>query len=357
MKHNIVVFFAIVLVWGLSSCSNLGSVVLPPDRLSYNKSLLTSDAEQTLLNIVRLRYTDPPYFLSVNNVVSQFSFGNDFNVNVANSAPPPSLLGSGSASVNYSESPTITYTPLQGEEYIHRLLTPVNLDVLYMLFRSGWSVHHIGRMVIQRFGEVENASLASRDMSGRIPIFKPFLKLIAVFRHLQNQNNVLIRKDKIDGVFAIRFTINNYELLNTKERAMLAQFNVSKRSPDLWLTTTSSREKNQVYVETRTVLGLLFYLSKGVDVPKKDIINKQARMTYYPDGTVFDWREVTHGMIHVLSSESKPTNASVSVFYRGSWFYIPEGDFSSKETLNLLGIVMGIYQGNIKSTLPVFTVS
>lgn len=347
----------IVLCLGLSSCSNLGSVVVPPDRLAYNRALLSSDDQQVLLNIVRLRYTDTPFFLSVNNVVSQFSFGSNYSLSVSNSSGPPALLGSGTGGFTYNEAPTITYTPLQGEDFINRLLTPVDLNVIYMLFRSGWSVHHVSRLVIQRFGSVENAVLASRAISGRIPEYKPFLTLVSVFRHLQDTNNMLIRKDLIDNVFAIRLTIPHYSKLTMHERKILSQFGVTADSPDMWLVTNAPTAKNQVYIETRTVIGLLNYLAKGVDVPANDVESKQVRMTCYPDGTFFNWHLVTKDMIRIRTSKAKPDNAYAAVMYRGSWFYVPETDFSSKETLNLLAIIMGIYQTKIQSSLPVFTVS
>ncbi len=350
-------FSVIVLALSVSSCSNLGSVVLPPDRLAYNRSLSNSNEEQVMLNIVRLRYTDPPFFLSINNIVSQFSFGSSYGVNVANSSGPPALMGSGNAGYSYSEAPTITYTPMQGEDFIDKLLTPVDLSVLYMLFRSGWSVHHVSRVVIERFGDVDNAVLASRAISGRIPHYKEFQEIVKVFRHLQDTENVLIRKDKIDDVFAIRVTIRRYPLLTPSERALLARYGVTARSPDLWLVSVMPTAKNQVYIETRTVMGLLYYLSKGVDVPECDIANKQVRNTYYPDGKIFDWHQVTKDMIRIRTSKTKPYNAYVAVLYRGSWFYVPETDFASKETLNLLAIIMGIYQTKIQTSLPVFTVS
>ncbi len=104
-------------------------------------------------------------------------------------------------------------------------------------------------------------------------------------------------------------------------------------------------------------MGLLNYLSKGVDVPEHDVSSKIVRMTQYPDGKPFDWHVITNGMIRVKTSRSKPMNAFVSVSYKGSWFFVSDDDFSSKETLHLLSIITGIYQGNVKSFLPVFTVS
>jgi hypothetical protein len=356
MKFRIV-FGMLVLALGISSCSNLGSVVLPPDRLAYNRALMNSESEQVLLNIVRLRYSDPAYFLSVNNVVSQFSFGSNYSVNVANAMGPPSLLGSGNAGYNYSESPTITYTPLQGEDFIDRLLTPVDLNVIHMLFRSGWSVFHVSRVIIQRFGNLDNASLASRAVSGRIPVYKPFLEIISVFRHMQQTSGITITKDMIDNVFAIRMTFTDYKQLTARERLVLSKVGVTASSPNLWLVTGEAKAINQIQIETRAVIGLLHYLSKGVDVPPEDIANKKVRLTYYPDGRMFDWHDVTNGVFRVRSSKSKPIDAYVAVTYRGSWFYVPSNDFETKETLELLGIIMGIYQTKIQSSLPVFTVS
>ena len=330
---------------------------MPPDRLAYNQSLVNSDEQQVLLNIVRLRYTDPPFFLSVNNVVSQFNFGSNYSINAANAGSPPALMGTANAAYSYSEAPTITYTPMQGEDFINKLLTPVDLTVVYMLLRSGWSVHHLASIVFQRFGTTQNAVLASREISARIPEYKKFVTIMDMFRHLQQANNLLIRKDLIDNVFAIRLTINDFKLVSPHDRAILAQFNVTAKSPDLWLTTTAYKAKNQVYIETRTVMSLLNFLSKGVSVPAHDIANHQVKMTYFSDGTLFNWHDVTKHIICIKSSRGKPENAFVSVNYRGSWFYVSETDFESKESLNLLAIIMGIYQTKLPVNLPVFTIS
>ena len=346
-----------ILTLNLSSCSNLGSVTLPPDRLAYNQSLTNSDEQQVLLNIVRLRYTDPPFFLTVNNIVSQFNFGSNYSVNVANSGSPPALLGTGNAAYSYSEAPTITYTPMQGEEFVNKLLTPVSLSVVYMSLRSGWSLHHCARLIFQRFGTVSNAVLASRLVSARMPEYKAFMRIMDMFRHLQDDNNLLIRKDLIDNEFAIRLTIKSFKRVSPADRAILAHYHVTAKSPDLWLTSSVYPGKNQVYIETRTVMSLLNYLSKGVDVPACDVANHQVKMTYYPNGAVFDWRTITRYIIRIRSSKAKPNNAFVAVAYRGSWFYVPENDFASKETLNLLAIIMGIYQTKVPTNFPVFTIS
>lgn len=331
--------------------------MLPPDRLSYNTALLNSDTEQQLLNIVRLRYTDSPFFLSVNNVVSQFSFGTDVSVNVNNQQPPPAIIGTGNAAFSYSEAPTITYTPLQGEEYITKLLTPIDLSVIYMMLRTGWSMNHVLRLAVQRFDGINNAVLASRPISSVVPEYKDFLRLGLVFLDMHHRSNLEFSPDNYQGKFAIKVKFRKYKYLTPKQRKILAKIGVSSQKPYFYMVQVPSKQKGYIYVETRTILGLLNYLSKGVDVPEYDIVNKQVRMTYNPDGTVFDWHDVVIGMVRIYSSSTKPDNAYAKVRYRGTWFYVDNSDFDTKETFNILSMIMGIYQGKIQSFLPVFTVS
>ncbi len=120
-----------------------------------------------------------------------------------------------------------------------------------------------------------------------------------------------------------------------------------------------SKIANSVFCHNRlvsNVLGIFNYL-EGVDLPTADVENKLVPMTYHHDGRPFDWRHVTIAMINVKTAQFQPTDAYASVRYRNHWFYIADCDFESKETLDLLAIITGIYQGNIKSYLPVFTVS
>ena len=347
-----------LILFILTSCSNIGSIELPIDRLGYNDALQYSDLQQELLNIVRLRYSDPPYFMSVNSIVSQFSYSRTGSFSVSNSsAPPPALLGTGSGDISFSESPTVTFTPLQGTEFVTKLMTPVDISVIYMLLRAGWGINHIFRPIIQEFGPIHNAVLASRVTSSRIPHYREFLALGAVFRKLQHAGTLDMRRDKVNGAFAIRFDITTFAGLSEKEKSLLAKISATPDSPHFWLVNKPSQKPDEVYIETRTVLGMLNYFSKGVDVPLDDIKNKQAPMTYEANGELFDWHKVTFGMLHVCTSPQKPVNAFVSVRYRKKWFYINNSDFESKETMNLIMIIMGIYQGKIEGFLPVFTVS
>jgi hypothetical protein len=55
-------------------------------------------------------------------------------------------------------------------------------------------------------------------------------------------------------------------------------------------------------------------------------------------GRTIDGRELTSGLfeVHVCSGHKPPPNAFVAVRYRGSWFYIDDGDAASKATFALM---------------------
>ncbi len=59
-------------------------------------------------------------------------------------------------------------------------------------------------------------------------------------------------------------------------------------------------------------------------------------MTRRLNGEEFDWKEMMEYIFSVKSSKTPPDDASVSVFYRGSHFYIADDDLDSKSTFLLL---------------------
>ncbi len=103
------------------------------------------------------------------------------------------------------------------------------------------------------------------------------------------------------------------------------------------------------------MLSIYSYLSKGVVVPESQ--KRFAPSPYLSNGKYFDWHHVVSGLIRVESSKKYPSNSYISIYYRKHYFYIRDDDDNSKEALNLLILLDGIFQGDMQSVLPVFTVS
>jgi hypothetical protein len=92
----------------------MGPQSLRNDRPLYAASLSDSWKEQTLLNIVKIRYLDPPVFVDVGNIVASYSLQQGVTVAgniVPNGSVPNATIGGFGT---YTNLPTITYTPLTG---------------------------------------------------------------------------------------------------------------------------------------------------------------------------------------------------------------------------------------------------
>ena len=339
------------------ACTHFGSFTLAPDRISYNKTIINSELQQVLLNLVRLRFGDTPQFVSLNSIVSSFNFSGGLSGNwdrsVSTGSVSTGLSASPTASV--SESPTLTYTPMQGEEFVTRLLTPLEPQVIKLFLRDGWGIARVLRVVLQKLGPLENALIASRPTSSRFPVYQDFASLTRILRKLQWAKAFKVENDNSDGTYRMHLIINNFKILDANEKAFLKRLGIIEQMPDFWITTAENDNPRNFYAETRTMLAIYNYLAKGVNVPPDQM--KYIGALKNKDGSYFDWQKVVGGLIDVKYSKFLPKEAYIYVYYRGYYFYIDDIDTDTKETMNLLFIINGIFQGNIQSVLPVFTVS
>ena len=63
---------AVVLAGLVAACTGIGPGTVPHDRIDYGSAIGNSWKEQTLLNIVKLRYADMPIFLDVSQVIAGY---------------------------------------------------------------------------------------------------------------------------------------------------------------------------------------------------------------------------------------------------------------------------------------------
>ena len=107
------------------------------DRHLYAASLSDSWKEQTLLNIVKMRYFDTPVFVDVGNIVASYSLVQGISANgniIPNDQTPDATVG---GLRTYSNTPTITYTPLTGSKFIRGLATPLPPEAVFSSIEAG----------------------------------------------------------------------------------------------------------------------------------------------------------------------------------------------------------------------------
>jgi len=289
-------------------------------------------------------------FLEVSALNTQFSISNELNANTV-LGEGDSYLGIGGR-VIAQETPTVSYTPLKGAEFVRRILDPIDLDTLFLLESSGWSSERLFRLLVDEMNKVGNARGSTGPTPARAPVYEEFKNLASVIGQLQQEGLVL------GGSY------NNQTVLifdsEARNRADYLKFtsdlnlNPDKLTFPIMVAATGG-DVNSIYLRLRSLSGVMYFLSQSVEVPEEDIAVGRVTVTLDKSGQVFDWQGVTEGVMRIRSSQELPDNASVAVEYRDSWFYIDDSDLDSKSTFLLLGQIYQLQAGDATTIAPVLT--
>ena len=85
--HNLVmVGLCFALAYMSIGCVHMGPSTIATDRFDYSTSIADSWKQQTLLNIVKLRYMDLPIFVDVSSIVAGYSMQTGGSVNGTSSS-------------------------------------------------------------------------------------------------------------------------------------------------------------------------------------------------------------------------------------------------------------------------------
>ena len=340
-----------------SGCTQLGPGLMKVGRNDYNKVLAQTDDEETLLNLVRLRYADRLAFLQVNSVSTSFAWNQGAQAEAFKFGSSSSDSRAGVRGIlDYTERPTITYTPLGGADFVQNVLTPMKLDLLQLLSRSGWSSERLLRLTVNRMNGIENAPEATGPTPRQAPEFEDFIRAARLWQALQKKHVVTMGYRQVgdDITSGLRFEPEFQQAPEVKAFSEL--LGIDFRGGLITLDTRSRlRRPDAIGVEMRSLAGILFFLSHGVQVPERDLSAGRVTITRDVDGRPFDWSRVLGDLFVVHSREEPPTNAAVAVNYRGSWFYIDDADLQSKYTFMLLGQLSALQAGEIERAGPLLT--
>src|ERR1700739_4577383 len=148
----------------VAACTSIGPGTVPHDRVDYASAIGNSWKEQTLLNIVKLRYVDIPIFLEVAQVIAgyqvqsalmgSFTAGN-FNSSIIG---PFTAAGTANAAGTYIDRPTVIYQPLTGVDFLKRLMTPIPPSSVLFMLQSGYSAERIMPIMLDSVNSLINGS-------------------------------------------------------------------------------------------------------------------------------------------------------------------------------------------------------
>jgi len=360
----------LALLLASSGCNQIGPSTIPSARFEYNEAIVHSFDTQMLLNLVRLRYQDSVLFLDLSSVVTTYERA--FTAEVAPGgrvAPAPGTLGA-SASVGvtaggtWTETPTISYSPLQGEEFAKRLLAPIPARSILLLSRSGWGLERLLICGVQHLNDLPNGMAIGGVALMRVYQYDKFQHVAVLLRLLQEEGYV-----ELDALPAPEGASEGTVVLaagpvpmtpdaEAKAREVIALLGVPRLGGPVPLEApTFPRDPVSVTLRGRSFLGVMTFLAQHVDVPEEHVRAGLVRITQGADGKPFDWRRISHGLFHVHCSTDEPQRAYVKVQHRGYWFWIDDADTEAKGTYTLLSQLFALQAASdtIHST-PVLTI-
>jgi hypothetical protein len=154
---------SLLLSFWVAACSSIGPPTVSRDRTEYVDAIGTSWERETLLNIVKLRYGHAPVFLSVTQVVTGYQFQSTVGAGLTASNFTANkdvfgVTGVATAQGQYTDRPTVIYTPLTGVDFLQKLMTPLPPSAVLFVLQAGYPADVIMPIALDSINGIHNVS-------------------------------------------------------------------------------------------------------------------------------------------------------------------------------------------------------
>jgi hypothetical protein len=396
----------VVLLVGCAVASGcLGPKAVHHTRIRYNEVVRDTNDEQLLLNIVRLRYADSVVIIDLPNITSQFELAGRGNYlgGYGNQYRGQSNLGFGELSMR--DTPTLSYHPREGRDIAKALLNPLSAD-LFSVVNAGADIEQLLLLTVNDINDISNArgatlltpsvpedntqfvqgirlleQLRQRDAtelgiemdedsagsSDSIPKglvqgrdLVNALKENYVFRARGNSEMTLVKREKELSLHVRSAYVHSAEIEEVAQifglMPGLSKYRIkSELSEEANRPPPSPLGDDTMFMNMRSVLQMMIFLSKGVCIPPEHELSGIAPVTPGPNGMPFDWTRITAGNFVVHVAKHRPHDAEVAVKYRGYWFYIAVNDVKSRAALTFLETLFTLQESDGRNVGPLLT--
>lgn len=359
-KHSVSVHILLLAVASfVSGCATIGPDSIPRDRFDYNTAISDSWKEQTLLNIVKLRYSDMPLFVEVASVVSGYTMQSSVNIagTATNLPGGGGDLASAGVSGTYTDRPTITYAPITGKTFNRNFLKPLPPESVMFLLQSGWPIDLILPLTIDSIN-----GLRGRVAGGAAQYTgdEEFYRVVQLFREMQKSGTVGMQIRKGDNEQDTTVLFFYKDKLSPELKALLAELgkllDLDINAPELKVSYgLLPKEKNELALRTRSILQIMVALAADVQVPQAHVTDGRTITTLRIAEEKVS-QENNEILIDIKYSEEKPEYAFSAVHYKEYWFYIDDRDFASKRAFAFLMILFSLTETGGDELLPVVTI-
>ncbi len=261
-----------------AGCTHIGPETVVVDRFDYSTAIAESWKQQTLLNIVKLRYMDLPVFVDVASIVSGYSLQTGVSIGGTVSSQNTADFATVGGQAIYIDRPTITYVPLTGERFLRGLITPIDPKHIFSLLQSGYAADFILALTVESLNGVRNRSATSVAVREADP---EFIRVLELMRDVQGAGGVGLRMEEgtADDEAAVLFFRRDDlppDILE-KSREIRRLLRMAPDQQKFVLTYSPVRgADNELAVNSRSMMQIMHAFASNVDMPDADMEDNRS---------------------------------------------------------------------------------
>jgi len=339
----------------LAGCAHVGPKTIPADRFDYSEAIADSWKQQTLLNIVKLRYMDLPVFVEVSSIVAGYSMQTGVSVNgvlSSSKAIQGNYLAAGGQAI-FTDRPTITYVPMTGEKFLSGLITPIDPKNIFSMLQSGYAADFVLGLTVESLNGVRNRSTLGGTVRDADP---EFMRALQLLREVQAAGafGLRVEEDKAKGSTGVLFFRRDDMPADIAEKAAEVRKLLKLPADQQKFVLTYSPVRgadNELAVSSRSLLQIMGAFASYLDVPEEHLQNHSALPAFEHEAS-----ESRQGPVRIHSGKEKPVTAFAAVSYRDHWFWIDDGDLLTKRALTAVMFFFTLTDSGASEKLPVVTI-
>lgn len=342
----------------LTGCVHLGPRTIPVDRFDYSTAIADSWKQQTLLNIVKLRYADVPVFMEVGQVISGYELEGTLTAGgtIGNKTAPAAVgdflnLGAGG---RYLDRPTVTYTPLTGADFVKTMMTPFPPGAIMFLIEAGWPVDVLLQIGVQAINGLRN----HRGGPNGHPADPEFVEVLRLLKRIQAAGGVgfkLQREKEGEEATVLLFHTRRLTPETIQHVADVKRLlRLNPEASDIRIAYGADMlSDKEIALHTRSGYQVLIELASEVAVPPDHV---SEHRTYGSIPMVPEGSEALASLISIRSGTERKADTFTQVKYRDHWYWIDDRDLLSKRVFTFLTVLFTLSETGQKIQPPILTI-
>jgi hypothetical protein len=349
----------VISLGALAACGSIGPATIRTDQVDYADSIGTAETKQLLLNLVRVRYHEVPSFISVSQLVA--SYGLELRSEATLTAMDRTNSGGGARGAtkqtssetgtrflaygDYTDKPTITYTPVRGGDAARLLLNPVPPEVVFGLLASDQPARLVLGLPVAAINGVRNITGAREELATEGAQFREIVDLLD---QLSNEERVALRFVDDHGVKQAHLVFADKNPAGPRELRLRELLGLDLTTHDFPIVFGLGRgEPNEITIHTRSMIEVLRTLSQVVPVRAGFRAHESKKLSSVDP--FLDKFQIQMG-------RRPPLDAFTAIEHGGRWYWIDRDDADTIETISFVMLLLNVEDSTSKTQVPIITI-